>query len=265
VLLIQASSVENPYFNRERYYERQKTMDPRRFNMMYGGEWNKVDGMVYDCFDEEENICEPFAVPSGSRIVAGVDWGHNHPFVIKVRAVTPSGQHLDIGEYYKSGLRPSEIIEIARQKKQIFGIERFYCDPSRPEMIAEFNANKLPAEGANNDILMGVGRHYELIKTRKYKMFRGACPHTLDEIETYHYPSQDEIGPNQADKDHPPVDQNNHAMDADRYVTMATFKGAVKRHTPMVPGEDKKHEDTWDRLQRLKKAKSSRLNTEEWS
>lgn len=266
VTLITARSDENPHFPKDVYERNKATMDPRRFNMIFGGQFERMSGLVYDCFDEDENICEPFVLPQGTRFFGGVDWGFTEPFVLKIRAITPSGHHYSVGEVYKSGLTITQIIEIARQKKQVFNIERFYCDPSQPGYIEEFNRNGLPAMGANNDIRVGIDRHYDLIKSRRFKIFKGAAPFTLDEMETYHYPDPEDLKPNQDAKEQTPVGQNDHAMDADRYVTMETYLGAgQRRHTPIVPGEDKKAESQHERIERIKKRRGYGSQTENWS
>lgn len=264
VTLIQARSLDNPYFNQARYHERKKTMDPRRFNMMYGGAWEKMEGLVYDCFDETENQCDPFQLPQGTRFFGGVDWGyHPDPFCLKVRAVTPSGIHYSVSEVYATNKTIMQIIEICRQKKLVFGIERFYCDPSQPGYIEEFNRNSLPAQKAENAIRLGIDRHYELIKTRRFKMFKGMNPHTIDELETYHYPDPEDLKPDQDSKEQNPVGQNDHALDADRYLSVELFHAANQKHVPHVPQEHKQ-EDQFARIERLKRKARTGNQSESW-
>ena len=52
---ITASSIENPYFPREVYEKRKKQMDPRRHAAMYDGVFERMQGLVYDCWDDEDN------------------------------------------------------------------------------------------------------------------------------------------------------------------------------------------------------------------
>ena len=223
-------------------------MDPRRFSMMYGGEFGRMEGLVYDCWSDEENICEGFELPAGTKYYAGVDWGYTDPVVIKVRAVTPDGRHYGISEFYKSRMTISDIIVVAKQKKKVFGIERFYCDPSQPGNIEEFNRAGLTAVGAPNDIRRGIDLHYELIKTRRYKEFRGTCPHSIDEREQYHYPEPKDLQPDQDNKEQLPVDQANHCMDVDRYLSMATYRHSKIR--PISPTGEKKYSTMLEKLQK---------------
>jgi PBSX family phage terminase large subunit len=261
--LVQAASWENPYMPRGVIERSRIAMDPRRFNALFGGQWVRMAGLVYDCFDEQENICDSIPIPSGSRVVAGVDWGYTHPFVVVVRAITPNGTHLQVAEHFQTELTIDKKVEIAQRLKAVFGISMFYCDPARPDDIASFCAAKLPAVGANNDIRSGIDRHYELIKTRRYKIFRGTSPHTEDETELYHYPSPEDLGPDKDDKEELPVDKDNHTMDANRYVSIETYRQEAKR-APFVPGEGLRQEDQFQRLERLKTGARRMRNTEEW-
>lgn len=261
--LVQASSWENPKHSLSNITAREAkkaTMDPRRFNMIYGGQWEKMEGLVYDCWDDAANLVEPFQLPNGTRYFGGIDWGSTHPFVLKIRAVTPEGLHYGVSEFYKSNMTISEQIEVVKQKKQIFGVEMFYCDPSRPEYIAELNAQKCPAMGADNALKLGIDKHYELIKTRRYKEFIGHCPHSLDERETYHYPEIKDLGPDQWDKEPDPVKQNDDCMDVDRYLSMMTSRTTIKIIPKLPEGGVK----SGNRLERLKKA-HLKTGTEDWS
>ena len=261
--MIQARSDENPYFPREIYERNRATMDPRRFNMMFGGTWERMEGLVYDCFDDVENICDPIPFPDGTRFVAGVDWGWSNPYAIAVRAITPSGQHFQVSEFYKTQLTLDQKIQVARQLKAVWNIEVFYCDPASPDDIESFNRAGLRAVGANNAIRLGIDRHYELIKTRRYKIFRNVNPHTEDEYASYHYPSPADIDADKDMKDPEPVKQMEHLMDANRYVTTMTYLGA-KRHQARVPDEVPQQESHAQRIERLKRPMRVGGGSEDW-
>jgi hypothetical protein len=157
--LISASSWENPYHSLSDPVKRDEMrlkMDQRRFDMIFGGQWGQMIGLVYDCFDEEENQCGSFPLPAGTRYFGGIDWGYNpDPFVVVVRAITPEGMHYSVSEYVSTGKTLSDIVEICKQKKQIFDIQTFYCDPSQPGYMAELSRNGISCIGADNDINRG--------------------------------------------------------------------------------------------------------------
>jgi hypothetical protein len=264
--LIQAASWENPYhslFDPVKRAAIRATIDDRRFRMLFGGEWDRMQGLVYDCWDEQENVIDAFQLPPGTRFVAGVDWGFTDPFVISVRGITPEGRHYGVSEFYKTGLTVADMVQVARQKKEVWGISTFYCDPSQPGHIEEFNRAGCTAIGADNDIRRGIDLHYELIKTRLYKEFRGACPHADDERETYHYPEPKELKPDQASKEQLPVGQNDHVLDSQKYCTIMTFRSHQK-HTPKTPEVVQNTDAQRDRIERLKR-RPQLGGSERWS
>lgn len=262
-LLIQASSIENPYFPKDVYYKNKELMDPRRFNMMFNGNFDRMHGLVYDAFDEKENQIQAFELPPGTKYYGGIDWGFTEPFCLKIRAITPDGAHYGVSEYYKSGLTITDIIAIAKQKKDLFGIQTFYCGHDQPGYIEEFNRNGLSALKADNDVRRGVDLHHELIKTRRLKYFIGKNQNTLDEIEMYHYPEPDDLGPDDDAKDQNPVGQFDHALDADRYLTIMTYRTGIKL-VPKLPQEIKAKITQQKRIEMLKK--NPRMNkAEDWS
>jgi len=262
VELIQAASWENPLFPKASVDHARLTMDPRRFRAMFGGIWEKMTGLVYDCFDDDENVCEPFTLPTGSVFHGGIDWGWTNPFALVVRGITPDDKHFQTFEFYRTTQTMAQKIEVGRQAKAIFGVKSFYADPSYPEAIQAFNEAGLTCIPADNSIQAGIDVHYELVKTRRYKVFRGTSPHTIDEYESYHWPEEKlDVAPDRDIKEQTPVKQNEHSMDANRYVSMMTRRGMTKRK-PQSPDE-KKQEDQYQRLERLKR--KSREGSEKWT
>ena len=268
--LVQAASWENPFMPASVVERARSTMDPRRFNAMFGGVWERMSGLVYDCFDDVENQIAPFGLPSGTRFVGGIDWGWVEPFVFKVRAITSDGMHYGVQELYRSGMTITDICAAVGKIAATWGVSTIFCDPSQPGAIEELNRYfrtqdiKCSATGANNDVRMGIDRHYELLKLRRLKYFAGANPHTLDEMDGYHYPAPDDVAPDQNVKEAKPVQQNDHAMDAERYISISTYLGKG-RNVPFVPGENKDHEDQFKRLERLKRGRGYRGQSEDWS
>lgn len=270
VKLIQAASWENPYHTLhdvEKRRQMRAQMDPRRFDMLFGGEWGKQAGLVYDCFDEKENLCTPTRLPNGTQYYAGIDWGHTEPFVIVVRGITPDHCHFQISEFYKTGMTVPDQMAIAKQKMATYGIKQFYCGHERPENILLFNQNGIPAVGVpEKHIQVGTDLHYELIKTRRYKVFEGSSPYSLDEYDTYHYPEPEDLKPDQDSQEQLPVGQNDHCMSANRFVTLRTYRSGLRTRpfTPETEGERAETQES--RLKRLMQAKSrSTIKSENWS
>lgn len=269
VELIQAASWENPYMPASVIDRARITMDPRRFNAMFGGQWERMSGLVYDCYDEVENQCQAFSLPAGSRFVGGIDWGYTEPFVFKIRGITPDGAQFGVHEFYKSGLIIDDIADAVMMRVRTHGVRLIYAGPDQPGYIEKLNrlfakeGVKCAVVPANNDVRVGVDAHYELLKTRRLKYFLGANPYTLDEIDTYHYPNPEDVGPDKNVKDQKPVQQNDHALDADRYISVMT-SAMGERVAPYVPAERKRQLDHHAETERLKRPPKIGGQTETW-
>lgn len=224
VLIVQARSNENPYFPAKEFERKKKTMDPRRFNMIYGGEFHKLEGLVYGCFDEEAHVVPKRDLDPRTLYIAGVDWGYTNPAVIEVIAVTPDDGLFVVDEWYHTNKTIGEMVNAATRLKSIYNIERFYCDPSSPSNIAEFNKARLTAISSDNDIRNGIDSVYDLIARDKFHIFDGYAPHLVDEFSMYHYPEEVDVTADKDVKEQLPVKQHDHASDAIRYPIYALYK-----------------------------------------
>jgi hypothetical protein len=226
-------SIDSPYFPVAEYERQKKLLDPRRFAMKYDGVFGKMEGLVYDHI----NTCKSFALPSGTKFYAGIDWGYApDPFCLVVRAVTPDGRHYRVAEYYRNYLIISDVIDVIRSFHGIYKFEMCYCDPSRPSEIAAVSLH-VPACGAENDIRLGIDKHYELIKTERFHIFEDMNPLGIDEYSQYHYPESKELEVDQGLRDsmRTPVDKDNHGCDADRYISVELAKMHTEKRTPKTP------------------------------
>lgn len=229
--IVQWRSIDNPHFPKAEFERQQKLLDPRVFEMKYCGHFSKMAGLVYADFDQDANMETPGPLdPRWYHMCAGVDFGYRDPFALAVRAIhLKEPRDYQIAEIHKQHLTPTQVADECIQAHKRFGVKVYYCDGARPDLIAELNT-RFALEGiggvsaqavpkGKDSIALGVNLHRGLIRTREYKVFRGRCPQTLDEYETYHYP--EDVGDEEA-LGEVPVDAHNHLMDANRYATSGT-------------------------------------------
>jgi len=262
--LCQAFSDENPFFPKEEMEEARATMAPARFAMMYGGIPGKMEGLVYDCFDDVQNICDPFELPEGSKVYAGIDWGYTHPFVCIVGAKLPNGDYRIVDEFCKARLTIGDIAPKLHELKNKWNIKRFYAGPDQPGLIEQLRKSKLPITAANNDVKRGIDIVYGLTKTRKLKYFKGATPHLINEKETYHWPEEKDLRPDQDTKDPNPVKQDDDCHDAERYLMISIASKPTELTKPKVPlhrSMDTKPETVAERIKRLKSKRNKKTET----
>lgn len=253
------TSVDNPTFPQEEFERQKRILDPRTFRMKYMGIHERMEGLVYELTDQ--NKTKSFPLPRGTRVFAGVDWGFSqgHEFAIVVRAITLDGFRFTIDEYKAFGHDPQQQTDICKSKFATYGIEMFYCDPARPDMIASLNKAGLHATGFHvgkesyKQLVPSINKHYELLKSGSYQIFTDRCPQLLDEYETYHWPHWDEeTAPKSV-----PVALNDHLMDAERYVTIGTLHMKVKEPDRLITSQAHPLRDFWDPTKKAKKKKAN--------
>jgi PBSX family phage terminase large subunit len=255
--IIQFTSADNPYFSKEEYERQRSLLDPRMFAMRYQGQFERMAGLVYSDFNRY-NYRDAFTIDrSRYHIFAGIDWGYTDPYAITVRAINRDGsQDYQISEYYKTGQTPDEQMEVAKQFQQTYGIERFYADSADPGLIAHFSKGGVRISAVSNKAInYGISLHNSIIRTNVHQIFRGKCPWTEKEYESYQYKTYDIDG---TITDNKPLDLNNHLMDANRYVTVETqwirdksipnFVPAKTHLQQLLAGEfsSSKGDDFWD-------------------
>jgi len=215
-LVVQFRSIDSPYFPQAEYDRAKSTMDKRVFERRYMGLFTKMEGLVYDDFIYNVHTFEKLEQREFNQVIAGIDWGYNAPAAITVLGEIDGVFYL-LDEFYQSKKITSELIEIAKNLRDKWKINRFYADTAEPDRIAEFNRSGLYTLEANKDVEWGVNKVRQLIKEGRFKVDR-KCKFFLDEIERYHYPEA-------KDKDAPevPAKEDDHAMDSVRYA-LATFQ-----------------------------------------
>jgi len=225
VELVQFKSIDNPHFPKEEFDRQKELMDSRTFAMKYEGTFQRMAGLVYPDFNEEDNYCEMPDLHQRDdwHIVAGVDWGYTNQFAIVVRAIHKFKKiDVQIDEYYERFQTADDKVKVGKLLQHKWKIESFFCDNNEPATIDAYNRDGLNAiackkyKGSLED---GIQEHATLIKTKYYKIVAAACPNTIDEYEMYHYPEDKGDEENVSDK---PVSAADHLMSANMYCSQGS-------------------------------------------
>lgn len=221
--VVQYASIGNPYYPKEEYERARRTLPPHLFEMRYNGNFTRIEGMVYPEFDECLVDDDPSALLEKARqldweIVGGIDWGFSDPFVALVGVLDPTTDTLYIVfERYvpRQTLQSHATVLLARG----FGEDTvFFADPAGAQHIADMTAYGLALHPANNDIDLGIIAVTERIKTQRLRVCSRICHHTIDEASKYRYPNEEDTSALSTLHNEKPIDDNNHAMDAIRYL-----------------------------------------------
>lgn len=217
------------------------------------GDWDvKREGLCYPGLADCVADFDPKAL-TGTR-AGGIDYGWNHPFVALAAVLDHDGVVWVWFEHYRSFLTlPQHAPLLPRDGT------RWWADPARPESTAELNNGGHHVHPCvhlgKEPILDGIDKVSERIRTGRIKVHR-SCQNLLREAGLYVFGAKGK-----------PVDADNHAMDALRYLVVGTDRGrAVKAPPKPRPTEAEVEAETEkkDAEYRAKRAKWLRPDNPHW-
>ncbi len=224
--IITFASIANPAYPKTEFERAKRSMTPEKFRERYLGEFLRMEGLVYPKLQDSlitattDEILTLLSLSGKS--VGGIDYGWNDPFCAlagKVPSVSSSdGKFIEGTLYiwYERYMSEIPLEEHAEALPKVPGQSiLWFCD-HEPENTMKLKKGGFRVKKAKKAILPGI----DVVNTRFYsktiKIIKNRCPLLEAEGEMYVYePNRDDeiIG----DK---PIDKDNHAMDALRYLVM---------------------------------------------
>ena len=228
-------SIGNPSFPKEEFERMQRELPPAIFNRRYRGYFTRLEGLVYPEFDEELHVVDPFLIPDKWLRFGGLDFGKTNPNAIVCIALDPDTKTFYVYKEFYGSETLLKTISIFLDNEQLAYV---LADTQAAQLILELNQfygnrNIKPADKTKDT---GIARIRGLLQEGRIKFFRGKTPHTLEEIQSYHYAAPDADGFNN-DKT---IDKNNHCMDALRYSFSKPIQGLYLNHTGAQRGKKRK-------------------------
>lgn len=172
---------------------------------------------------------------------AGVDWGYTHDAVIVIFAKIPNGEIWVVDCYSQAGLEFSDFLEVAKDYRDRYSPEKWFCDQAMPSHIKSFRKNYMVSPKFTKDVLGGIealrSKIIDGYGRRMLKIiYRDSTKKVINTFQKHHF-KLDTAG-------NPTLDPDDDAgisdqADAMRYVAQNLFplKGPQKPvHT--VTGED---------------------------
>ena len=217
----------------------------RKERLRYG-RWVQAEGIVYEEFDRRRHVLSrsEFDAARVRYYVAGVDWGYTNPGALVVCGVDGDGRLYVVHEVYRTRMTMDWWIEQAKDAQRRFKIRVFVCDPSEPEHIEKFRRAGLRALAGYNRIMPGILAVKERLasagdeRPRLYWLEDALVlpdpglraekrpVSSLDEISVYVW--------NDKTRKDEPVKENDHGLDALRYVVAYVDKIGTEPTQPAV-------------------------------
>lgn len=154
---LQCRHTDNPSITKERLERLQRLSGVRR-KRLFEGRWVAADGQVYDNWNPDIHFIKRFPIPAGWRKIGAVDWGFTNAGCIQIWAIDGDGRAYLIHEVYRvqKKVNPWWIAAAKRLMELYENVDTFFCDPSEPQYIKDFQDAGIPAKPADNAVLPGI-------------------------------------------------------------------------------------------------------------
>lgn len=166
------------------------------------------EGLVYPAFSRESHIQTIDC--TGWSTVLGMDVGTRNPTALLTIRHAGDRIHLE-REHYQRGMSSDDMVDIAVARYNETKATHMVLDPSAASLIVSLQRRGVNVRKGVNDIVVGIGRVSSALSTFTIDP---SCIETINEFESYQYPDGRRSGVDT------PVKDNDHAMDALRYVVM---------------------------------------------
>lgn len=187
--VIQFASHVNPAFPRAEYERVERTLPTWKLRMFYQGLFDKPAGLIFDCFDEDLHVIDPFRIPHDWPRVVGID-----PIGAAITAIflawDDASQRLHwydeyYGPYGKTTQEHAD--EVKKKAAEQGGPILAWIAGAKSERQArlDWQAAGIPViEPPISDVESGIDRMYGLFKDHRLVVHR-RCKHSLAEIGSY--------------------------------------------------------------------------------
>lgn len=192
------------------------------YRQEYCCSFEAMEGLVYPDFSRCV-VPAGTVVPSGRR-VGGLDFGFRNPLAAVWGVIDRDDILWLTGEHYLAGAPLSH--HIPRLPRDCY----WYADPSGPAEIAELNRAGFNIRPAFNAVRPGLAAVTTRLAANALRIPTGACPNLLREANLYRYDRT-------TNESESPLGENNHALDALRYLIYTLDIRRDPRRPPGTPAQ----------------------------
>lgn len=221
------TTYDNPHIPVEEI-EAARKLPEDKFAQEYLAEFRKTEGLVFKEFDRSNHLYSEKIVGWQDKL-AGVDWGHRNPAAVP-EVLYKDGVYYVSRLLYKTGMTESDVADYVAAGKY----NSVYPDPESSSGVEELKRRGVNTREVNkgpDSIVHGIDKMRDLFLSNRL-MIHTSCLDLIAELESYSYPEPRTFH----NLNENPMDENNHAIDALRYV-LSTF--APKKPLAIRPWNDK--------------------------
>lgn len=149
-----SSAIDNPANPRE-YIDTLKSLTGVLGQRLRDGLWVAAEGIVYEQFEWETHVIEPFIIPPSWRRFRVVDFGFTNPFVCQWWAMDGEGRMFRYRELYQTKRTVRDHAHLIRSLSEGENIEITVCDHDAEDR-ATLDQEGIPNIAAEKDISTGI-------------------------------------------------------------------------------------------------------------
>lgn len=248
--MVESSSYDNPYLPADYVPSMLKDYPEEMIKRYIEGRWDVVEDAIYPEFDKTVHIVDPFEIPKNWEKLVALDHGMVNPTGVLWGAIDFDGNIFIYDEYYNPGIVSDHAKEIIR-KTGDQEISYWLIDPSTVaktrekngmawSVLEEYEDNDLYFTPANNEKLAGINRIKEFLKLRDDRknprtnespsprlFIMRNCVNLAWEFPKYQWKKYRSMAQRNAPEQ--TVDNDDHLLDALRYLIMSRFPPPLKK------------------------------------
>lgn len=215
---------DNPSLTQEYIEETKGLYSGALYQRMIEGKWVQSEGIVYNEFSRERHLFDTIKNTIKEHVI-GIDWGYENPLAIVLMAVDYDGNYYEVDEIYERQQHIDESLKSYMKAKGWLDLKPRlsygYADTNRPDQIQLMQRLlNIPIMGAIKDVEAGINAVNSAFKKNKLYTHKTNCPNTIRERESWCWKDNK--------KKDEPIKENDHLMDAERYVYYTRERGRVR-------------------------------------
>lgn len=226
---VQATWDDVPHLSEQAKAELLASIPPYQREARSKGVPQLGSGAIYQ-IDEADIVCDPFPIPAEYPRGYGLDIGWNRTAAIWGARNNETGVVCLYSEYYRSQAEPAVHASAIKSRGDwmcgvIDPAARGRQQSDGEQMLTLYRREGLHVQPAVNAVEAGLYQVWQALSTGKLKVFK-TCQNWLSEYRLY-----------QRDKEGKVVKQNDHLMDATRYLVVSGL--SLMRVAPVAPQPEK--------------------------
>lgn len=230
--IVNWASNMNPSFSKAEWDALKNELDPTIFRRRYEANLAFSTGRVYSGFEPARSVLEK--VPESDpikRAMIGIDWGYVDPCAIEVIGLSEKKNVYILDEFAVEGMNLDVIETVTRKFIDKYHVKAIYADPENKTTLKSLEGKiRMPINAGVRDINYGTSLIRNLIFQERFFVL-DSCTRVLQELKHYRF-KEGLIG-----RSEEPEDENNHSLDAIRYV-VATYPIPSVRYKKKEISED---------------------------